>query len=199
MIICQFISNSLVYNHLTLYGYKQNSTFIEKIYKIRHEQILIFCKDVNQFGEDKDSAMVLYVDKDKILREGYIKYKNSKFCNYGYLRKLNNQLHNYKSSKLTFTTRDLIILLSNNNEKSYTECFYKMINFKINQIKTQSEDYKKLYNYWRNNCYSNEDHYKNQTGDRYIDIHINYELIRNDKKALHTELKKMFKLFNKGI
>lgn len=199
MILCQFMSNSLVRNHLTLYGFRQNSTSIEKMYKLRHEHILIFCKEVNQFGADKDSAKVLYVDGDGILKEGYIKYKNSKFCNNGYLRKLNNQIHNFKSANINFTTRDITLLLSNGNEKSYTECFYNLINFKINQLQTRSADYKKLYNYWKNNCYSNDDHYKNQIGDRYIDIHINYELIRNDKKALHKELKKMFKLFNKSI
>lgn len=199
MILCQFIADSIVHKHLTIYGFKRNSNTLEKVFKLQNEHILIFCKDVNSFGEDKDSAMILYVDNDKILREGFVKYKNRKFCSFGYLKKTKNQLHDFKSSKLSFTMKDLTVLLSNDDEESFVESFNLLINEKINKIKTQSNDYRKLYQYWRNNCYSNEDHYKNQVGDRYIDIKINYELIKKDKKALHTELKKMFKLFNKSI
>jgi hypothetical protein len=199
MILCQFIADSIVHKHLTIYGFKRNSTTLEKVFKLQNEHILIFCKDVNSFGVDKDSAMILYVDNDQILREGFVKYKTSKFCSFGYLKKMKNQLHDFKTSKLSFTMKDLTVLLSNDNEESFVESFHILINDKINKIKTQANDYRKLYTYWRNNCYSNEDHYKNQIGDRYIDIKINYELIKKDKKVLHTELKKMFKLFNKNI
>ncbi len=198
MLLCQFISDSLVHKHLSIYGFKHNSTSLEKICKLQNGKILMYCKDVNTFGADKDSAMILYVDKDFILREGFVKYKNSKFCSFGYLKKMHNQLYDFKASNLSFTTKDIVILLSNDSESSYIDCFHNLINSKINRIKHQSNDYKKLYEYWRNNCYSNEYYYKNNIGDRYIDIKINYELIKKDKKALHTELKKMFKLFNKS-
>ena len=94
---------------------------------------------------------------------------------------MHNQLYDFKASNLSFTTKDIVILLSNDSESSYIDCFHKLINSKINRIKHQSNDYKKLYEYWRNNCYSNEYYYKNNIGDRYIDISVDYNLIKNDK------------------
>jgi hypothetical protein len=176
----------------------RNSTAIEKVFKLQNGQIIIFCKDVNSFGANKDSAKILYLDNDKILKEGFVKYKNSKFCSFGYLKQMHNQLYDFKTSNLSFSRRDITFLLSNVSESSYIECFHRLINSKINKIKNQSDDYKKLYEYWKNNCYSNEDHYRNNIGDRYVNIHIDYGLIKNDKRALHSELKKMFKLFNKS-
>ena len=79
MLLCQFISDSLVHKHLNIYGFNHNSTSLEKICKLQNGKILMYCKDVNTFGADKDSAMILYVDKDFILREGTCKNKSATF------------------------------------------------------------------------------------------------------------------------
>jgi hypothetical protein len=137
--------------------------------------------------KDDIFCKIAYINNGGSLCEGYVKLENkTKFI------KMQSQLCYFK---VIPKRRELEILLSMENKESYNSCISRIVNYKIKEVEKKEEDYKKLYNYWKNICYSNEDHIKLQMGDNYINISYDYKKIKDSKSKIHKELIRNFKLY----
>lgn len=126
---------------------------------------------------------ILYINNGGILTEGFIK-KNTE-----------NKLIEMKTQLCMYSIypkrKELECLLSTESDKDYNKYISKLVNIRIKE----TEDYKKLYNYWKNICYENNEISRDITGDRFVNISYDYEKIKKSKKKLHVELLRNFKLY----
>lgn len=190
---------------------------MKKSYKLKDKDFFVFVKNVyynvidnNPAPSHNDLAEILYVNNGGMLLEGYLRYKDlSGFNHYAmlakivkinkkcyYFKKMTNQPDAFSESNIIFSRQDISVLLSSAGEENYNKCFNVIVNKLIYNLNKKKEDYKKLYNYWKKNCYSNEDFYKLEQGDNFVDISIDYNAIKKSKEKLHKELLQMFSLFS---
>lgn len=189
------------FNYLNVYGFESNS--LKKVYKLRSDNIFMFCKNIHVEGGD-NLAAILYVNNGGSMSEGYLKYKDMKkegsIFKKGskiYFKKLTKQVDNFSSSGIVFSRRDLEILLSVVGEKNYNNCYDVIVNRLIAEVQKKKSDYEKLYSYWRNNCYSHYNFYRLEQGDQFVDVRIDYEGIKKSKEKINKEIVRMFALFKK--
>jgi hypothetical protein len=81
----------------------------------------------------------------------------------------------------------------------YRRALLAIVDRQAQIAKKEKEDYRKLYKYWRNVCYANETHFRASIGERYINVTYDYVKIKKEREALHSELKRKFKLFGKRL
>lgn len=150
------------------------------VYRIKNNTLIICA------GNACDNDLyykILYVNNGGALIEGFIKKnKENKFT------EMKLQLCAYSVSP---KRRELEILLSSETDKDYNNYISKLVNLRIKE----SEDYKKLYNYWKNMCYNNKEVSLEINGDQFVNISYDYNKIKKSKKKLHNELLRNFKLY----
>ncbi len=211
--VYSFRSNSSIKSYINVYD--EN---MKKVYKLKDKDFFMFVKNIYYNVIDNipvssldDLAEILYVNNGGILSEGYLRYRDlatSSRCiifskllksntkNY-YFKKMTSQPDAFLESDIKFSKQDIAVLLSNLGEENYNKCFNVIVNRLMNSMNKKKEDYKKLYKYWKNNCYSNVDFYKLEQGDNFINISIDYDSIKKSKEKLNKELLQMFSLFSR--
>ncbi len=148
--------------------------------RIKSGTLILYVKEVR---DTESYYKILYVNNGGILSEGFIK-KNAE----NKLVEMKTQLCMYSVSP---KRKELECLLSMESDRDYNSYISKLVNVKIKE----TEDYKKLYNYWKNICYENNEISREITGDRFVNISYDYEKIKKSKKKLHVELIRNFKLY----
>lgn len=130
---------------------------------------------------------IVYINNGGLLQEGFVKLKNkNKF------KKMESQLQYFNVRP---KRQELEILLSMETKESYNKYISFIVNKRIKEAEKKELDYKKLYNYWKNTCYSNDYYKKIELGQQYINISYDYKKIKESKKKLHQELLRNFKLY----
>jgi hypothetical protein len=173
---------------------------MNKKHKLCKIFVFMFIKNINfreilANGEDNKLANILYINNGGFLTEGYLKYKELKKHKHMYFKQMTKQPKDYLPSGIIFTRKDIEYLLSNSLEGDYNKCYDIIINRLINNKNKDKEDYKRLYNYWRDNCYSKEEAFKLESDTRFIIVSIDYIKIKKSKEKIHKELLQKFALF----
>ena len=178
-----------------------NNVYVYDINIVRKQNLckivsFLFIKNTNT---EDNMAHIAYINNGGFLTEGYIKYKELQKNKNVYFKKMTKQPSDYINSGIIFVRKDIEYLLSNGSEAEYNKCYDLIVNRLINTKNKQTEDYKKLYNYWRDNCYSKKEFYKLSNGDQFITISVDYNKIKKSKEKIHKELIQMFALLRKSI
>lgn len=174
---CQFLSESLIRRSLTCY-------FAGVKHKIRSGDIVLI------FKADSRHHLVVFTNNGGSICETYIDFTRLRKA---YFQEIDIQPDDH--TKLSHS--ELAVLLSQQSQVEYRRALLAIVDKQTQIAKKEKEDYKKLYKYWRNVCYSNEAHFRASIGERYINVAYDYNKIKNERCAIHTELKGKFKLFGK--